>query len=139
MATPYRKGQVLHSVFAAAGDNWTTTTAGGIARDATLNELRFFNADVTKFEKSAWDLKLLVSRSKLRSYNTAHARNSYFLPITFRLARRNVHVHDIGSMSHRALTRLEEAPGHHIAAFCFSRNDERWLHTYNLAPVTSYI
>lgn len=121
------------------GDNWTTTTAGGIARDATLNELRFFNADVTKFEKSAWDLKLLVSRSKLRSYNTAHARNSYFLPITFRLARRNVHVHDIGSMSHRALTRLEEAPGHHIAAFCFSRNDERWLHTYNLAPVTSYI
>ena len=122
----------------ASGNNWTSTPAGNIVRDPHLDELSFFTGDVRKFEKSAWELKSMVSRTKLQSYNTAHAKNSYFMAITYRLAKRNVHVHNIRSMSEAALTSLEEAPGHHIGAFCYSRNDERWLYTYNLQPVTSY-
>ncbi|UVL58695.1 RHS repeat-associated core domain-containing protein [Pseudomonas sp. B21-035] len=52
---------------------------------------------------------------------------------------RKVSVHKLTSKGAlETMNTMEQLPGHHVYAFCFGRNDERFLALYNQAPVMVY-
>jgi len=57
------------------------------------------------------------------------------------LSQRQIFIHDLDPsiLTEAELSVLEQASGHHIHAFCYSRNDERLLYKYYLSPVVSYV
>ncbi|MHC2144144.1 RHS repeat-associated core domain-containing protein [Pseudomonas sp. 210_17 TE3656] len=132
------------------GDNWSSykTASGQVdyRRDPRLRAGEFLREDTTAFRqtKSQDRLKRLVSKRDVDFYNNLNGASEDYRALRTNLRQREIHVHDLRGSDGKGITleelnALESQPGHHIGAFCFSRNDERWLDLYGLPPVTSYI
>ncbi|WP_438280179.1 RHS repeat-associated core domain-containing protein [Pseudomonas alabamensis] len=132
------------------GDNWIRyqNPQGRVAyrRNPLYNETRFFNQDVNAYERFSLlhPKKPLVTQHQVNLLNQARGTADNVKTVRRALRKRKIFIHDLGGFNNQgitldALNNLENQPGHHIGAFCFSRNDERWLFEYSLAPVTSWI
>jgi RHS repeat-associated protein len=127
------------------GDNWTTYRSRGgkvsVRRMPLLNDARFLNEDKWGFSQAsrAQQLKKIVAEDSVARFNRILRTNDDYRAVRTNLRGRKIFVHDIRSILAADLTALESLPGHHIAAFCYARNDERWLSRYGFAPVPSYL
>ncbi|UVM58328.1 hypothetical protein LOY37_12325 [Pseudomonas sp. B21-012] len=96
-----------------SGNNWVDKPLGGrpsAIRNSKLDEAAFFKEDLRKL-----------------SMNNPFPN------------KRAIAIHELNSQTPLAvLDAWERQPGHHIMAFCYGRNDERFLSVYNLLPVPSY-
>ncbi|OEE35448.1 RHS repeat-associated core domain-containing protein [Vibrio anguillarum] len=54
------------------------------------------------------------------------------------MPRRRVYLHDMAGINKHEFTAHLSRQGHHIQAYCFSRNDSYLLKYFNLEPVTSF-
>lgn len=132
------------------GDNWSGIGALGAIRNPQFGEAKFFVADTadfdyargtyTKFGNLPWNrTKQFFSKTDVAAYNAENGTSFDWKALNENMYGRNVHVVDINTKTDTFLNRLESRAGHYINAFCFGRNDERWLSRYGLSSVTSYI
>ncbi|MBV4543201.1 RHS repeat-associated core domain-containing protein [Pseudomonas vlassakiae] len=132
------------------GDNFTSyrSPAGKVTvrRDPYLNDAGFLLEDKAAFShsKPSDRLRRLVTEDDVNSYNILNGTNYDYRDVRRNLRNRKIFIHDLRGSDLKGVTRAqldqwESLPGHHVHAYCFSRNDERLLHTYNLAPVISYL
>ncbi|HEN8799880.1 TPA: hypothetical protein U8251_002472 [Pseudomonas putida] len=132
------------------GDNFTSyrSTLGKVTvrRDPYLNDVEFLLEDKSAFShtKPSDRLRRLVTEDDVNSFNILNGTNYDYRDVRRNLRNRKIYIHDLRGSDLKGVTRAqldqwESLPGHHLHAYCFSRNDERLLHTYNLAPVISYL
>ncbi|AYG45787.1 hypothetical protein DV532_16395 [Pseudomonas sp. Leaf58] len=132
------------------GDNFTSyrspTGKVTVRRDPYLNDAEFLFEDKAAFShsKPSDRLRRLVTKGDVNSYNILNGTNYDYRDVRKNLRNRKIYIHDLRGSDLKGVTRAqldqwESLAGHHVHAYCFSRNDERLLHTYNLAPVISYL
>nr|WP_314617955.1 RHS repeat-associated core domain-containing protein [uncultured Pseudomonas sp.] len=132
------------------GDNWTSyrnaSNRATYRRDPYLNESTFFQEDLGAYKQTQTRhrLRRLVTEAEVNYYNYLRHTSDDYKAIRRNLRKRKIHIHDLRGLDLKGITpkqlnALEAMPGHHIGAFCYSRNDERWVHRYGLAPVISHI
>ncbi|WP_296264743.1 RHS repeat-associated core domain-containing protein [Pseudomonas sp. UBA6562] len=132
------------------GDNWISYQnpqgRNAYRRNPRFNEKAFFYEDINAYEHlTHFDRKKpLVTKYQVDVLNQIRGTSDDVRIVRRALRKRKIHIHDLSGINNRGITPdtldlLERQPGHHIGAFCFSRNDERWLHEYLLPPVTSWI
>ncbi|HDI3294081.1 TPA: hypothetical protein PMD70_003450 [Vibrio cholerae] len=92
------------------GYNWKNIAQQMWQRRHSLNERAFLNQDAV-FQKNS----------------QLYVRN------------RTVFLHDMASIREDKFKNLLSKPGHHVQAYCYSRNDKYLRNLYGLSSVTSYI
>ncbi|WP_038996234.1 RHS repeat-associated core domain-containing protein [Pseudomonas putida] len=101
-----------HGEGSGHGNNWLDAAGGGVTRNPQLDQSAFFRQDMVRLA------------SKGNPFPN----------------KRAIYVHELDSTTPiPMLESWENQSGHHIMAYCFSRNDERFLSVYNKLPVRSYI